>query len=232
MPTRSEPDDGRASRTLARHRGPRGEVVLRRRSGRPPVEELIVNGVFAMDSGDTSTERTLARFAVGADRVLVGGLGLGYTAAELLGGGVGSLDVVEIEACLIDWARTGLSPVLAAVAADPRTRLWVEDVAAVLTGTADAPRGRWDAILLDVDNGPEFLIHDHNRELYAEPGLRTAFGRLTPGGTLALWSQAPSPTLLAGLNVLDPSAAEHVLDTERDGRRWRYAVYTVRRRVF
>ena len=229
MPAWSGPYDEFAARTLARHRGPRGDVVLRRRPGRPPVEELIVNGVFAMDSSDTSSERALARLAIGANRVLVGGLGLGFTAAELLAGGVGRLDVVEIEGCLIDWARAGLSPVLAAVAADPRTRLWADDVASVLAGTAEAPRGLWDAILLDVDNGPGFLIHDHNRALYAEPGLRTAFRRLTSGGILALWSQAPSPALLAGLNALDPSADEHVLETERDGRRWRYAIYTVRR---
>ena len=92
--------------TLARHLGPRGEVVLRRRRGAgADVEELIVNGVFAMDSTDTWTERKLAEIALAgyrARRVLVGGLGLGYTAAELLAADVEHLDVVEIEDCLVD----------------------------------------------------------------------------------------------------------------------------------
>ena len=108
---------------------PRGEVVLRRRDGPAgPVHELVVNGVFAMDSTETSSERDLAAFArvpTGRPtRVLVGGLGLGYTAAEVLADpavGCGRLDVVELEPHLLAWARAGLTPVLARVAEDPRT---------------------------------------------------------------------------------------------------------------
>src|SRR3712207_511402 len=97
-------------RTLARHDGPRGEVVLRRRSGAAEVDELIINGVFAMDSGETFTERALADLALAGQkqrRVLLGGLGLGYTAAQLLAVGVDHLDVVEIEVCLVGWAYAG-----------------------------------------------------------------------------------------------------------------------------
>ena len=112
--------------TLARHLGPRGEVVLRRRRGAgADVEELIVNGVFAMDSTDTWTERKLAEIALAGrrpHRVLVGGLGLGYTAAELLAADVEHLDVVEIEGCLVAWAYAGLTLTLGAVAARPPGR--------------------------------------------------------------------------------------------------------------
>ena len=133
--------------TLGRHDGPRGEVVLRRRSGNGPViEELIVNGAFAMDSSETATERTLGELAVAATsatarpRMLVGGLGLGYTVSEILAaadraGIEASVDVVEIEPCLIDWARSGLTPTLAAVAADPRVRLHAADIRSVLSGS-------------------------------------------------------------------------------------------------
>lgn len=229
MPDRSDPYVIEPPTILARHQGPRGEVVLRRRPGPPPVEDLIVNGVFAMDSADTSTERELARSAAGADRVLVGGLGLGHTAAELLDADVGCLDVVEIEPCLLDWARAGLTPVLGQVASDPRSRLWAGDIAQVIDGSTGHLQGPWDAILLDVDNGPDFLIHDANRAIYAEPALRNAYRRLTPNGVLTLWSQSPSPALLATLRAVDRSAAERLLDSERDGRTGRYALYTVRR---
>ncbi len=83
--------------TLARQSGPRGEVALRRRiRDQTIVEELIVNGTFAMDSSETSTERQLAEFATRSARrrILVGGLGLGYTAAEILAADVDRVDVV------------------------------------------------------------------------------------------------------------------------------------------
>ena len=207
--------------TLARHLGPRGEVVLRRapRTG-ADVEELIVNGVFAMDSTDTWTERKLAEIALTgsrARRVLVGGLGLGYTAAELLAADVEHLDVVEIEDCLVEWAHAGLTPTLAAVAADSRVALHAGDVAAVLTGRRADLTGPWDAILLDVDNGPDFLIHRANAGLYTPPCLAAAYARLADGGTLAIWCQGPAPDCSAGLRRLSPSAQPHPLHA-RPGR--------------
>ena len=211
--------------TLARATGPHGEVLLRRRG---EVEELVVNGVFAMDSSETRTERELARLAAGAARVLVGGLGLGYTAAELLDADVAVLDVVELEDCLVGWARQGLTPTLDRVARDPRVRLWTADVAAVLDGRTAQPTGPWDAVLLDVDNGPDFLIHDANAALYAEPALRRAYARLAPGGVLALWSQGRSPSLLAALTGLGGTVAERTFGVRREGRDLEYAVYTVR----
>jgi spermidine synthase len=221
--------------TLARHLGSRGEVVLRRRRGAgADVEELIVNGVFAMDSTDTWTERKLAEVALAgsrARRVLVGGLGLGYTAAELLAADVEHLDVVEIEDCLVDWAYAGITPTLAAVAADARVALHTGDVAAVLTGRQPDLKGPWDAILLDVDNGPDFLIHGTNAGLYTSPTLAAAYARLVEGGTLAIWCQGPAPELLAGLHRLSPSAQPHPFTRVRAGRTLAYLIYTVTRRT-
>ena len=218
--------------TLGRHSGPRGEVVLRRRyGGGVAVEELIVNGVFAMDSADTETERQLAEVALAghsSPRVLVGGLGLGYTADQLLAAGIDHLDVVEIEECLVDWAYAGLTATLARVANDPRVSLHAADVTAVLAGL-HGPRGPWDAIVLDVDNGPDFLIHDTNSALYTEPSLTTAYQQLSPGGTLAIWCQGPAPDLLATLRRLSPTVRPRSFHRSREGRPLSYVIYTAAR---
>jgi spermidine synthase len=219
--------------TIARSVGPRGEVVLRRRlSDGRSVEELIINGAFAMDSSETSTERLLAVLALPtgrAGRVLVGGLGLGYTITAVSARAVDIIDVVEIEQCLIDWAYQGLTSTLAAAAFDPRVSLHAGDVRLVLEGVSHEPIGPWDAILLDVDNGPDFLIHSENQALYTATCLRAAYGQLTAGGTLAIWCQHPSSALLAVLQRIAPSAREHIVDTSRGERRLPYTIYTISR---
>jgi spermidine synthase len=217
--------------TIARHTGPRGEVVLRRRLGAgTPVEELIINGAFAMDSSEGSSERLLGELALPsgrARRVLVAGLGLGYTVAAISAKDVDAIDVVEIEPCLIAWANQGLTAMLAAVSLDPRVRLHAADVRRVLAGLSDELAGPWDAIVLDVDNGPDFLIHEENRALYTEAGLRAAYGRLTPAGTLAIWCQSAAPDLRAVLERIAPSAREHIVEVTRGERSFQYAIYTV-----
>ena len=219
--------------TIARSGEPRGEVVLRRRvSDGRSVEELIINGAFAMDSSETSTERLLAGLALPtgrAGRVLIGGLGLGYTVTAVSAKAVDVIDVVEIEQCLIDWAYQGVTSTLAAPALDPRVSLHAGDVRLVLEGVSHEPVGLWDAILLDVDNGPDFLIHSENQSLYTATCLRAAYGQLTAGGTLAIWCQHPASALLAVLQGIAPSAREHVVDTSRGERRFPYTIYTISR---
>ncbi|GAA1836370.1 hypothetical protein ACFFOM_08835 [Microlunatus capsulatus] len=220
-------------RTLGRASGGRGETLLRerRRADGTVVHELVVNGVFAMDSTETTSERELAGFARAArGAVLVGGLGLGYTAAAVLDRQPGPerVDVVELDPHLVGWARQEVTPLLGRVARDPRTRLHVGDVAAALTGHGPAA-GPWDAVLLDVDNGPDFLIHSGNAGLYEDATLAAAQAALTPGGVLALWCQGPAPELLARLHRLDGTAREHRCAVEREGRRFSYVVLTLTR---
>jgi spermidine synthase len=216
-------------RTLGRGAGPRGETLLRERlRDGAVVHELVVNGVFAMDSAETTSELELAGFAADArGAVLVGGLGLGYTAAAVLdrAPGPARVDVVELDPHLVGWARAGVTPLLGRVAGDPRVRL---HVGATVAG-AGPGTGPWDAILLDVDNGPDFLIHAHNAGLYEDATLAAAQAALTPGGVLALWCQGPAPELLERLRRLDGSAREHRYAVEREGRRLSYAVLTLQR---
>jgi spermidine synthase len=224
-------DDG--PRELGRASGPNGEVALRRRTGADGsvVTELVVDGVFAMDDVDTSTERALAtetlRRCPGEElRVLVGGLGLGWTAATALAEPrVAQVDVAELQPALVDWAADGLLPGLPTLPAEGLT-LHVADVAAHLAGS---PR-HWDAVLLDVDNGPAFLVHRSNAGLYELPGLATAMGALRTGGVLAIWSSDPAPELAARLAARPGTAdVEHLLlPVEREGRRCDYAIVLAR----
>lgn len=221
--------------TIAREAGPRGEVVLRRRG---PHLELVVNGTFAMDTVDTSTEVALARVALEnvarPAAVLVGGLGLGFTARAVLADSrVERLDVVELEQPLVAWARGALDPTLVPELAhledDARCRLWPADVTAVLAGT-ESPTGPWDLVLLDVDNGPDFLLHAGNAGLYAVAGLRAALAQVAPGGALVVWSSHRSPRLMEALAAVahesGGAVTERVLPVEREGRTLEYALYT------
>jgi spermidine synthase len=218
---------------LRRASGTHGEVVLRRRTGPDGtvVTELIVDGVFAMDDVDTSTERALAtetlRRCPGDElRVLVGGLGLGCTAATVLAEPrVAEVDVAELQPALAGWAADGLLPGLPPLPAD-RLMLHVADVAVHLAGS---PR-RWDAVLLDVDNGPAFLVHQSNAGLYEEAGLTTALEALRPGGLLSIWSSGPAPALADRLATLPGTVdVEHLLlPVERAGRRFDYAIVFAR----
>ncbi|WP_068402520.1 hypothetical protein [Kribbia dieselivorans] len=225
--------DPTLTRTLVTATTPRGEVALRERgSGTGVVHELVVAGVFAMDSVDTSTEVLLARRSLDLvaepTRVLVGGLGLGYTALEVLKDArVRGLDVVEIEEDLVIWARLGLTPTLGLVARHPRVHLRSADVAAVLTGAADEPVGPWDIVLLDVDNGPSFLVHAGNAHLYSEATLTAALSRVAPGGILAIWAAQREPALLTRLRSLAPTE-ELIVPVSREGREFDYALYVAR----
>lgn len=219
--------------TLARTVGPRGEVVLRRRGqGDIAVDELIVNGVFAMHSLGNHSERQLARLAFesGPDggRMLIGGLGLGYTAHEALSLPVGEIVVAEIEPALVDWAHAGLTAIFARLAKEPRVHLVVGDIRDLLAGTA-AVAETWDAIALDVDNGPDFLIHSENQTLYQVDFLTSAYLRLAPGGRLAIWCQGPAPELWEVLGQIAPTCRQHVFKESRGGRSFSCAVYTLDR---
>lgn len=177
----------------------RGELVLRRRDD--GALELRVNGVFVMDDQETSSEELLASAALEAvrrpDRVLVGGLGLGYTVRALLTDSrLGQVIVAEIEPDLVSWMRSGLIP---SVLDDPRVDVVVGDVRAVVS---DLPDASVDAVLLDVDNGPEFLVYNENSAIYTSDFLTTCRAKLRAGGVLTVWSSSSSAALESAVTAV------------------------------
>ena len=214
---------------IARSESDRGELVLRERrdENAPTAIELRANGLFVMDTLEVSTERALASAALGlveAPRaVVVGGLGLGFTMHEVLADHrVEKCAVVEIEQALVDWMRAGTVPHGPALLADERVTVVVADIAVAL---AEAPRASYDLILLDVDNGPDNLVHDTNAVLYEGLFLETARRVLRPGGVLAVWSANPAHELEHTMATVFGNAeaiGHDVLLQDRDERFWLY----------
>jgi spermidine synthase len=213
---------------LGRVEDEHGEVVLARRDD---VLELVVDGVFAMDTAHTATEESLAELALSRVRgqglrILVGGLGLGFTTATLLGDPrVGSVDVVELHASVVGWVRQGLVPSAKGLLDDPRLTVRIGNVLDVVPAL---PRATLDALLLDVDNGPGFLTHPANTAVYAPPFLVAAARALSRGGVLGVWSADAAPELAVALERACGECEEILLDVTRDGRTFTYAVYLAR----
>jgi spermidine synthase len=189
---------------VARARSDRGEVVLSRRladespAGTPDVLELRVNGVFVMDNVETTSETALARAALdlvdAPASVLVGGLGLGFTAHEVLSDArVEHVVVAEIEEALVGWFRDGTVPHGPLFLADQRVSVTVADVRQVVEESAP---DTFDLVLLDVDNGPDFLVHAGNAGIYESNFLERVRVALRPGGALAIWSSTESARLV------------------------------------
>jgi spermidine synthase len=198
----------------------------RREDNAPTVLELRVNGVFVMDTVETTSERALATAALDlADtprQVLVGGLGLGFTMqAVLTDPRVESCTVVELEQAVVDWMRDGTIAHGPRMLADERLTVVVGDVAMALNEAAD---DAYDLVLLDVDNGPGYLVHDANEALYAEPFLTAA--RRATREVLVIWSAAEAPQLAAALEAVFGNVAATpypVLLGEREERYWLYS---------
>ncbi len=214
---------------IARAETERGELVLRERRGdiAPTSLELRANGVFVMDTLEVSTEQALAESALAQVEdpraVIVAGLGLGFTMhAVLADPRVEKVAVVEIEQALVDWMRAGTIPHGPALLADERVVVVVADIAEAL---AEAHPASYDLLLLDVDNGPGYLVHDVNAALYEAPFLETAKRALRPGGALAVWSAADAPELGARMRTVFGDATGHAHEVrlqDRDERYWLY----------
>jgi len=201
-----------------------GELVLLRRNGH---YEIVANGVFLMDTRGGGSERLHVSAAAvrmpPPGRMLIGGLGVGFSlAAALAHPGVGEVHVVEREPAVLRWNRGPLAPVNANALRDPRVRTYEADVVDWL---ANAPACSLDAICLDVDNGPEWLVTPGNAWLYSNDGLRTATRVLSPDGVLTIWSSAPAPAFVARMNehfaeveITEVSAAQGAPDVIVRGR--------------
>jgi spermidine synthase len=203
------------------------ETVLARRG-----EEWVVRagGLVLMSSRRHGSEDALAALALerAARRrsVLLGGLGLGFTlraALDLLPPD-GRIVVVELSRDLVGWNRGPVAHLAGRPLDDPRVRLQVGEVQARL---AEA-RSAYDAILLDVDNGPSAIARPGNDRLYGDAGIRACRDALVPGGVLAVWSAGPDERYLrrlerAGLEVEARAVAP------REGERARHVVFLARR---
>ncbi|MEU6968216.1 spermidine synthase [Kitasatospora aureofaciens] len=194
-----ERDGHEAVVTLDRREGPFGEVVLRQR-GRH--YEIIANGCFLMDTADGRSERLLVQAAldeldrtgaaVTAPSVLIGGLGVGFSLAYAVAEPRwGRIAIVERENAIIDWHRSGpLGGFSGGALDDERVEVIHTDLLEYL---AASDGERYDALCLDIDNGPDWTVTDSNSGLYGADGLAVLWHRLRPGGVLAVWSAQPSP---------------------------------------
>jgi spermidine synthase len=196
-----------------------GPTLRRRDDG---ALELRVNGVFVMDDVETSSERALARTVIdlGAREILVGGLGLGYTLRALLASPqVKRVVVAELHPEIVGWMHDGTIPG-ADLLTDERTQVVVGDVRDVVAAQSPASL---DAIALDVDNGPEFLVHDDNAAVYQGGFVEVCASRLRPGGHLCVWSMNNSRQLWRAMDdhltdVREEAIAVRLQD--RDERYW------------
>ncbi|NUR04773.1 MAG: spermidine synthase [Streptomyces sp.] len=179
---------------LDRREGPYGEVVLRRHG---ELLQIIANGCFLMDTSDGRSERLLVDAALDAlgprkaPNVLIGGLGVGFSLAHAAAEPRwGAITVVERERAIIDWHLDGpLAALSARAVADPRTQIVETDLIEYVRETS----ATYDALCLDIDNGPEWTVTEGNDDLYSPAGLTSCARVLKPGGVLVVWSAQPSP---------------------------------------
>ncbi|TNM32972.1 spermidine synthase [Streptomyces sedi] len=184
---------------LDRREGPHGEVVLRRHGD---LLQIIANGCFLMDTSDGASERLLVRAALdelagrqpppAAPRLLIGGLGVGFSLAEAAADARwAGIEVVERERAVVDWHRAGpLAAHSAGALDDPRVTLVEADLLARLH---ESP-ARYDALCLDIDNGPDWTVTEDNDGLYSPAGLAACRAALREDGVLVVWSAQDSPT--------------------------------------
>ncbi|MDQ0612779.1 spermidine synthase [Microbacterium sp. W4I4] len=214
---------------------PMGEVTLRRRFDLvlgTDVFEAILNDEHLMSTHFTVAEIELAHLGLAALEgrdldVLVGGLGLGYTAQAVLEHeNVRSLTVVEAIDVVVDWHRRALLPISAALTADPRLSIEIGDFFARMRDD-QTPRV-FDAIIVDIDHSPSHHLHPSHAPFYTEAGIQAMRRHLAPGGVFALWSDdAPDAAFTAVLaGVFEHVQAEVVaFDNALTGGRSANSVY-------
>jgi spermidine synthase len=171
------------------------ELRLFRRELKGADEYSIMLGrIELMNSRLSGSEEALAQLTcadvkTAASRILIGGLGMGFTlrAALAVLPGDAKVEVVELIPAVVKWARGPMAALHGGSLDDARVAIRTADVARIIAGA----NAQYDAILLDVDNGPDGLTHDDNEQLYSMAGLQKAKSALTPDGVLAIWSSGP-----------------------------------------
>jgi spermidine synthase len=226
--TRAAGPSRSSGRVLDRRAGRHGELALIERDG---ACELISNGVFLMDTRDGRSERLLVRAACDhatrpVRRLLLGGLGVGFSLAEAADLGVPAILVVECEPAVVAWNRSHTGSRTGGSVDRPGVRCEVADLvewlqrptAGVRPTDADQPfaaEDPFDVICLDVENGPDWLVGPTNAWLYTDEGVRAVRERLADGGALSVWSAAPAPTYEGRLRRHFGVVAARTLDVAR-----------------
>ncbi|MET0998510.1 MAG: hypothetical protein ABWX73_07350 [Marmoricola sp.] len=216
---------------VARAESERGELVLRRRIEERTADalELRVNGVFVMDTRETSSEIELAAAALELVEdprdVVVGGLGLGFTTQRVLDDRrVERVMVVEVEPALVGWMRDGTIPHGPSVLADKRVHIIDADIVMAVREATST----YDLVLLDVDNGPGYLVHDSNSTIYEHDFVASTKRIIKRGGALVVWSANPAPGLEAVMAEVFGNCTEHRYDVLLQQRPEEYLLYLSR----
>ena len=205
---------------------PLGELTLRRRRmlslGGIEIHEVKLGDEFLMSSLFHEVEEALAHLGLGELKaeswdVVVGGLGLGYTAvATLEHREVASLLIVEALRPVIEWHRRGLVPLSEKLNRDARCRMveadFFERAQSAEGFDQERPGRKFNAVLLDIDHSPRNLLHPRNAAFYQAEGLRALAAHLHPGGVFALWSDdPPDDEFLEALGQAFATARAHVV---------------------
>lgn len=155
--------------------------------------------------------------------LLIGGYGMGFTLRKALAllGTDAIVTLAELVPEIIDWARGPMAALTAGGLDDDRVRLFPGDVGDLITGV----QNRYDAILLDVDNGPDGLVRDANNRIYSKTGLAEARVALRPGGVLAIWSAAPDAAFTNRLKRARFDVEEVVVHARANGKGPRHMIW-------
>lgn len=199
-----------------------GELTLRRRADPATGEQIYevkLKDEYLMSSLFTVAEEELARLGLASAEgtgldVLVGGLGLGYTAATALADDrVRSVAVIDALPAVIGWHERELLPVSARLVRDERTTLVHDDFFAVMRRPPESDAARYDVILLDVDHSPRHTLDPNHADLYTAAGLEALARHLADRGVFALWSDdPPDADFMTTLSSVFDEAASHVVD--------------------
>ena len=193
---------------------------------------IAIGGNELMNSRMSGSEEALAVMSCDrlrepeTARLLIGGYGMGFTLRAALAalGPDAKIIVAELVPEIIDWARGPMAGLAAGCLDDPRAELVIDDVAAAIA----AGRGRYDAIMLDVDNGPDGLVRDANDGLYSAAGLASAKAALRPGGILAIWSAAPDARFARRLRTAGFAVEEVAVRARASGKGARQVIWFAR----
>jgi spermidine synthase len=167
---------------------------------------------------------TCARLTgVKAPKLLIGGYGMGFTLRAALAclGPHAEVTVAELVPAILEWARGPMQQLTANALNDPRVRIVESDVSPLISGAENG----FDAILLDVDNGPEGLTRPGNDRLYSRQGLEAAKAALRPGGVLAVWSAGPDPAFVRSLKKAGFAVEEAVVRARSNGKGPRHVIW-------